>query len=253
MTDLMNKPITTTDYSMFKFKHGNRPVDIAHVKRLISSMKEVYVPQTIYVNKKYEITDGQHRFSAAKTLGLPVTYIVTDHKLEDIRRMNQNTKNWTIDDFCESYVTIERKQTPDTVGPYGVFKHYKEITGFANATCMMLLSGTASSGIGLVGNNIIKSFKDGVFIIPAGQFEKAKKEAKMINEIGEFYDGNKRRSFVAAFVQAIQDERFEFKKFIHKLEYNRSKLFHCTTTNEYLDAIEKLYNWGNKIKTKIRR
>ena len=80
MVNQMTKPQTTTNYSMFKFKHGNRPVDQSHVKKLITSMTEVYVPQTIYVNKRHEITDGQHRFTAAKALGLPITYIVTDQR-----------------------------------------------------------------------------------------------------------------------------------------------------------------------------
>lgn len=253
MVNQMTKPQTTSNYSMFKFKHGNRPVDQAHVKKLITSMTEVYVPQTIYVNKRYEITDGQHRFTAAKALGLPITYMVTDHSLDDIRRMNQNNKNWSIDDFLSSYVSIEAKKNPETVGPYGVFKHFKEITGFGNATCIMMLSNEASSAIGLVHSNVIKAFKNGEFVIPPGQFEKAKRQAKMINLVGHFYEGNKRRSFIAAFIQALNDEKFDFKKFIRKLELNRSKLFHCTSTDEYLEAIQKLYNWGDKKKTKLRR
>jgi hypothetical protein len=248
MADQNTKPRTTKDYLKFKFKHGNRPVDQAHVKKLMSSMSEVYVPQTIYVNKRYEITDGQHRFTAAKALGLPITYMVTDHSLDDIRRMNQNTKNWTLDDFLDSYVTIENKKDPNTVGPYGVFKHFKQITGFPNAVCLMMLGET-----GYVGVNINKQFKEGKFNIPSGNFEIAKKQAKQLHKIGEYYDGWKRRSFINAMLSLFKDEAFEFKQFIRKLEFNRSKLYHCTTVSDYIDTIERLYNWGNKNKVKFRR
>ena len=236
------------DYNKFKFVSGNRPVDDRHVNKLVNSMKQHFIPTPIIVNSKNEIVDGQHRYLACKKLGLDVYYYKNDIKLDGLRTINQNMKNWTLDDFLESYVTIENKKNPDSVGPYGVFKHFKQITGFPNAVCLMTLGAT-----GYVGVSINKQFKEGKFNIPSGNFEIAKKQAKQLHKIGEFYDGWKRRSFINAILSLFKDEAFEFKQFIRKLELNRSKLYHCTTVSDYIDTIERLYNWGNKNKVKFRR
>jgi hypothetical protein len=96
-------------------------------------------------------------------------------------------------------------------------------------------------------------FKQGIFEIPPGNYEMAQRQAKMIIEVGQYYAGYKRRSFVVAMLILFKDPEFKFKKFIRKLTLNRSKLFHCTNTEDYLDAIEKLYNWGDKSKLRLRR
>ena len=91
------------DYNKFKFVSGNRPVDDRHVNKLVHSMKQHFIPTPIIVNSKNEIVDGQHRYLACKKLGLDVYYYKNDIKLDGLRTINQNMKNWTLDDFLESY------------------------------------------------------------------------------------------------------------------------------------------------------
>ncbi|BAQ88371.1 ParB-like nuclease domain containing protein [uncultured Mediterranean phage uvMED] len=234
----------TNNYGNFKIKYGNRPIDKAHVNKLTQSMADEYITRPISVNKRYEIIDGQHRFTAAKALGLPIYYQFASDNLQSIRRMNQNTKNWTLDDFLASYVALEAKDADDT-GPYTIFKFFKAYTKFPNAICLMMLTDDRSA------RN--QSFKDGELEIPSGQFELAKKQALLLNQIGQYYDGYKRRSFIVAMLKLFKDEEFKFKHFINKLKLNRSKLFHCTNTDEYIDAIERLYNWGSQNKVRFRR
>ena len=233
----------SNDYSKFKFVSGNRPVDDRHVNKLVNSMKQHFIPTPIIVNSKNEIVDGQHRYLACKKLGLDVYYYKNDIKLDGLRTINQNMKSWTLDDFLESYYALEFKK--DKVGPYTIFKHFKKTTKFPNAICLMMLTGVRARPT--------DDFKQGNFEIPSGQYEIAQKQAKMIIEIGMYYPGYKRRSFIVAMLILFDDPEFKFRKFIKKLNFNRSKLFHCTNTNDYLDAIEKLYNWGNKIKLRFRR
>jgi|MDTB01.2.fsa_nt_gb hypothetical protein len=244
----MDKSLTTihktTDYDKFNLKFGNRPIDNAHVKKIMRSMTEEFINVPIAVNKRYEIVDGQHRFTAAKALGLPIFYRFATENLLSIRRMNQNTKNWTINDFLASYVAIESRE-PGNIGPYTQFKWFKEATNFPNAICLMMLTDNRGART--------DKFKDGDFSIPSGQFEVAKKQAKMINECGQYYDGYHRRSFIVALLFLFKDAEFSFKQFIKKLSMNRNKLYHCTSTQDYLDTIERLYNWGNKDKVKFRR
>jgi predicted AAA+ superfamily ATPase len=75
----------------------------------------------------------------------------------------------------------------------------------------------------------------------------------MIAEIGQYYEGYKKQKFIMAMLLLFKDEQFTFKKFIKKLSLNRNKLYHCVNTLDYVDAIERLYNWGSSNKVKFRR
>ena len=66
----------TYDYDKFSLLKSNRPVNKAHVIRLVESMDEEYLLSPITTNEKFQIIDGQHRFTAAKEKGLPIRYII---------------------------------------------------------------------------------------------------------------------------------------------------------------------------------
>tara|TARA_R110002110_G_scaffold248642_1_gene464808 strand:- start:252 stop:590 length:339 start_codon:yes stop_codon:yes gene_type:complete len=102
-------------------------------------------------------------------------------------------------------------------------------------------------------NKVINLFKTGKFVIPTGNFNKAKKYATMVHEISPYYEGYKRRSFIMAMLTLFNDELFDFKRFMKKLSINRNKLYHCTNQTDYVDTIERLYNWGSQNKVKFRR
>ena len=74
----VNSVYRTNDYSLFSKLDGNRDVNKAHLHRLKKSIKEESLCVPIIVNEKYEIIDGQHRFSCWENLMLPVYYIVVE-------------------------------------------------------------------------------------------------------------------------------------------------------------------------------
>jgi len=240
-----NRIYKTTNYGLFKLKFGNRPIDAGHVNKLRRSMSKEFIKTPITVNKKMEICDGQHRFTAIKALGLPIFYRVSTENLDTIRTMNQNNKNWTFDDYLASFVALESRQEGN-IGPYTQFNVFKKQTKLPNAVCLAMLKGNKSK-------TATTDFKNGKFEIPPGQFGVATKQAKMIMEVGDYYDGYRKAKFIMAMLSLFQDEQFSFKKFIKKLSMNRNKLYHCVNTLDYIDAIERLYNWGNATKVKFRR
>lgn len=240
-----NRIYKTNNYGLFRLKFGNRPIDIGHVNKLRRSMSREFIKTPITVNKKMEICDGQHRFTAIKALGLPIFYRVASESLDTIRTMNQNNKNWSFDDYLASYVALESRQDGN-IGPYTQFNVFKKQTKLSNAVCLAMLKDSKSHAA-------TTDFKDGKFEIPPGQFAVASKQAKMIAEIGQYYEGYKKQKFIMAMLSLFKDEQFTFKKFIKKLALNRNKLYHCVNSLDYIDTIERLYNWGNKTKVKFRR
>lgn len=95
----------TTDYEKFKIIEGNRNLNKANLRKLISSMKEEQLIIPIIVNEKMEIIDGQHRYCGCVELGKPVYYIINEgYGLKQVKRANTVGVNWTNEDFLLTYM-----------------------------------------------------------------------------------------------------------------------------------------------------
>ena len=94
---------STRDYSMFKFMGGNR--DVTHSEKIRSSIEKYgLMYQPVLVNEKWEIIDGQGRFTACKELGIPVLYIIQPGlTIEHCRALNIQQTNWDLKDYIASY------------------------------------------------------------------------------------------------------------------------------------------------------
>ena len=54
-----------------------------------------------------EFVDGQHRLQAQKELNLPTYYIKNKgYGIEETRILNQNTNNWTANNFMEAFCDL---------------------------------------------------------------------------------------------------------------------------------------------------
>lgn len=94
---------STFCYGWFKFIDGNR--DIRHAAKIKKSIETVgLLICPILVNENFEIIDGQGRFTACKELGLPIYYIQQKGiGIEEVRKMNSVSSNWTTGDYVHSY------------------------------------------------------------------------------------------------------------------------------------------------------
>ena len=101
---------STSDYSRFTFIEANRKVSKAHVSRLLATLtlfpKQIeWTP--ILVNEKFEIADGQHRFTALKEMQQPIYYMmVKGLTIEDARRLNAGAKPWSPMDYAECFCQL---------------------------------------------------------------------------------------------------------------------------------------------------
>ena len=88
---------STTDYNSFKLFIENRPISRKHVNSFIDdkTFPDKFPTAAIVVDKEMRIIDGQHRYSAAKELGIPVYYVVDPTAtIDDIRLRNKKNKEW---------------------------------------------------------------------------------------------------------------------------------------------------------------
>lgn len=72
--------LSTKNYDVFTMHASNREINILNIKKIKASLcaRNMLHLRPIVVNKKMEIKDGQHRFLAAKELGLEIFYQIDD-------------------------------------------------------------------------------------------------------------------------------------------------------------------------------
>jgi len=229
----------TTDYSKFSFLDGNRNINPSHINRLKESMENNYLYTIILVNEKYEIIDGQHRFTVIEELGLLLNYIIVkNYGLKEVQVLNINTKNWSQSDYADGYANLGNLN-------YQTYLEFKDKYNFNHEVTLCLLNNTSACG-----KDLRISFKSGSFIVR--NIVQASDIADKITQIGEFYDGNKRRTFVFAMIQVLKNPEFVFDEFTAKLKRLSNRMVDCVSTVEYKNLIEEIYNYHRKNKINLR-
>lgn len=234
------KVLKTYDYDMFVFIEGNRDINKENLTRIKQSMNEKYIPVPIIINDKYEIIDGQHRFLAAKSLNLPIYFILIPNlKLEDVQRLNTNSANWTHKQYLQSYCKRGFKD-------YLIFKEFQEQTGHSYNTSIALLTNSLSRS-----GQHKREFDKGLFKVldVDGAYSKAKK----LEEIGEYFkEGYKTTSFVYCMLKLFRDKKYNHKVFLRKLELQPNSLKREGTMKQYLKDVEEIYNYRTAEVNKVR-
>lgn len=238
MVKTSNQVHTTTDYFLFKPIDGNRNKNVLHLKRLKQSMEQNYLFTVIIVNENYEIIDGQHRFEIIRELGLPLHYIICKgYGLSEVHLLNQNSKNWTTEDYLAGYCDMG-------------YPDYLKIRDFCSkhdlkiSQGLILLSGNRDNDDAFI------KFRDGTWKID--DFATGEKIAYGINLIRPIYNGATRRSFVLALVRLYKNHNFEIVEFLSKLKIQPNALVHCVNVDQYVALIEEIYNYRRREKINLR-
>jgi hypothetical protein len=134
----------TADYSLFSFLAGNRPLNAANVRNITNSMRNKLLINPIKVNAQMQVIDGQHRFAAAKMLGLPIYYFIDDTcSIDEVKMHNTTSKKWDNKDFLNLYCT-------QGLANYMSFREFSSRFPLFDTTCLMaILSASKSHGVNL--------------------------------------------------------------------------------------------------------
>ena len=249
-SEVVNTVYRTTNYDMFGYFEGNREINESHVRNLMESLNEKQLPVPIVVDEflRHRVGDGQNRLEACKRLGIPVYYIIIPGiTLEDVKRLNSNTKSWSWKQHMNSFCDLG-------------YKDYKEYKEFFNSyelnhtECMQLCLGHTSQRRGKKKGQktMAKAFNDGQFKMV--QHKKAIKQANMITEVKPYFDGFTHHHFVRALIHLFNKKQdvYNHDVFIKKLAKRNPKLVHQGTRNDYLRNIEEIYNHGARKENKVR-
>lgn len=96
----------TMEYDQFSYSVINRPIDRDKVARMVMSMTEKgnwLEDYPIVVQENGVVLDGQHRLEVARTLGVPIFFIISDMQIGQVAEAARNTDKWTTRDYLHFY------------------------------------------------------------------------------------------------------------------------------------------------------
>lgn len=230
----------TTDYSIFKPHLLQRNLKPEHVAKITRSMqKRGFVPEKhVICNEDMQVVDGQHRLQAAKNLGLPVYYTVSAAvDVDDIREMAKTVAAWDLEDYVSSYI----KQGND---------NYRRVVDLKD---LSLLGWNAFLGgaMRVTENDARADFKNGKFILTDRREQEVFHFIHQYHLFKDTFGGWKIRIFVAACSYIFSHPKYDHAQMTARLDYQRSKLFRCTTTDEYISMLSDIYNYKTHAKNVV--
>jgi hypothetical protein len=240
MTKEVNKVFRTKDYSIFNVHRMNRTIIPTHVrtmKRLISENgweRGSY----IIIDKKGNVIDGQHRLMAAMELGSEVDYIIEKSAtIGSMSKLNQGQKGWNIITHLEHNVKLGHQ---DYILLDRFMKNFPQLRP---TECTMLVKNNNSSAER-------GSFERGDFKV--SDMKVAYKWGHQIMKLRYIFDGYNKSIFVRAMIKVLQRPNFSFDEFLHKVNLRKSMIHMCGTVDDYVEMIERIYNYKRKDKENLR-
>lgn len=232
-TIIRNVVQETDEYDKFNLMTANRSQNRGHVEALKTAFEEIgnlTKVQPILVNENFDIIDGQHRFVACRELGEPIFYtVVPGLGIEEARSMNILHRNWTVQDFAESYANSGNKH-------YAEYLQLKEEFGFNHSIMLNYLNGSESRGS-------YAKFRKGDFKL--ADRKAAIDRLNKLAEVGEYAEELVNdRYFALAVLRAMNVDEYDHKHMVKKLELHGNQLLERrATTFDYLRLLEEIYNY----------
>lgn len=230
----------TTDYSLFDTVGGNRDLNQTHIKRLVKSIREnnLLEQNPIIVDGDGKVIDGQHRLEAAKELQVPIYYLVVqDGGLQDVQRLNANMKPWTLVDYLNSYIKLQKQD-------YIILRDFQAKYKLSITQAIELTAGTWSG-------SSVETFRHGNFKIK--NLSQAIGIAETFRAFSEYCEPNVLTS--KEFLRAISDmyklETVGLKQMLKKLKIMPGKIKKQATRMDYLRVLEHIYNLRQREKVRF--
>lgn len=227
---------STHNYSRFKFMEGNRPINNARVRKLIKGIKRKNMLQQFPIvcqknSTGLYIMDGQHRFTAAQSLGVPVFFVESKNiELSDVAATNSAQKGWSAKDFVASYASQGNQE-------YIKLRDFIDEHGLSVTISANILAGHLDDSGGTLSHKIIA----GTFKVTDVEF--ANRVASAVRACLQHFKHAKDRGFAIAIARLLRVKGFTITRFVQKLEHQSAKLVKCASWLQYVELIEEIYNW----------
>lgn len=227
----------TNEYERFEKPKTGRPLVPTTLREITETMQRrgFWPGKAMTVkpngNGLYQILDGNHRFEAAKKLGLPVKYVV-DHSftLNDVVESNKNVAPWKSSDYMHHFA---ESGSPE----YAYLRLFlKNNPHVALSTTIYALGKGSTRGR----KGPTKMFKRGGWQMDttfANQFAEVMRDyARLTPSVAKLMHFN------LAVAKIMRTGKYDHKRMLKKLGYLRRRVVRCSLVAEYVDMLEEIYN-----------
>jgi hypothetical protein len=231
----------TMDYDKLKLLKFNRNSSKGAIERMKKAMQKEFLLQfhPIVVNEKLEIIAGQHRYVAAKELGLELFYVQGDVSYDHVIDDNMNHKKQELYDVIKFYAV------KDMIPSYRALDDYINRLNISPKALIGLIFGVLSIPM-------VDFIKSGKFELPNNkkvmdtvidrffEFKEFVKE-KRITPSSMFNSSN----FTVAFRNLVLLSDFKEEIWSSKLEQRWFDLKPQLNSKEWTRQLVSIYNWKN--------
>jgi len=230
---VVGKIFQTKNYSQFKYRADNRPVDQANVHKLVKSFEVMGQKIPIKVDSSMNVLDGQHRLKACVQLKMPVVFIIDDEDMttSEIAQLQATSTKWNYADYAHSFATDE------SLIDYRLYNNFcTTYSEFPHSTAILMLSNLRAAG-----GNADQVFKSGKFKVKS--FSKAKEIAETLRKMSIYYKSYNRKGFVSSVIVMMNHKDFSQERLFRKLPKRCKEIHDFSKTEDYLDTLQDIYNW----------
>lgn len=228
------------NYDVFRRLPDNRDVTQSRINKLIASISEKYILNPIVVNEKMEIIDGQGRFDALRSLGLPIDYTISfGANSEDCRRMNKYNTKWSTMDFATSFAKSGNSN-------YALFVKACREMGLSISCTLRLANKAGSYYLGEV-------FMKGDLKFDDADYAAVKRTKDISDDITEALQSNVRKNeaFYTAVKIACETEGYNHERMIKNCKLCRSTYAQMSTVKDQLSEFERIYNYKTRADNRL--
>jgi hypothetical protein len=238
----------TDNYKLFGFIKGNREIDPANVKKITQSIAKKAIKEIAIIvgfnpdsskGKTLLIIDGQHRFQAYVSLGLPVPFIIREDfdindpqkSLEDVERVNTASATWDVTDFMMSKCELGDKN-------YLNYKEIKEKYSFEHEILFFMLN--KKEGRPRINH---ESFKNSGLALSDEDKMWLKSNLDILSLFyNKFSEESGKRYWFKAIIELMFTEGVDLLRLNTQLNDNKFKVPPTNTIKHSLEIIRDLYN-----------
>lgn len=234
----------TKEYRLFKFDPTNRPVG-KKVKKIIASMKvRGFLPAhpiaCVPSGSAMAIKDGQHRFEAAKSLGIAVWYVCSrEYENVSIAGLNKDIVGaWTPYDYIGSFKGQGKAD-------YLTLQQFMDETKLPAGCAASLLYGQqANSG------NALEAIRSGTFKVRDIAY--ARQVANVMEAARKHVPWSRHASFIEAISKCARVASCKTNLLAEKINNYPFLLRLQPTVDGYLDVLDEVYNYHSRDKIPLK-
>ena len=228
-----------------KLTEANRLIRRPHVDRLKEIIeKNGYLDGCpIICDEDGFIIDGQHRYVACKELNVepPIIVLKMKNAFDMAPLMNSTQMSWGIRDYVHYWAV---KGYPD----YIIMEQICKAKDLSPSVVYNIVTGKAVERTGLGRASDRSELKTGAFKIGDTSEKGLAKLERKINAIMEIVnrlDLPRTDRLIIALARLASDKNFSFSTMLAKIDYQKAKVYRCSTIVEYQQMWANNYNYKN--------